>query len=103
MSQTPLPEGESVFDLACYLISSARLAMDETPRYGSLRLIVAASRLIAAAEAMEGVPPDDTLLEWKRSIDENLFKVMNQYPEYGEWLADLTRTVGREATQRNLA
>jgi hypothetical protein len=103
MSQTPLPEGESIFDLACYLISSARLSLDEAPRYGSLRLIVGASRLIGAAEAMDGVEVDDRLLEWKQSIDDNLFKVMNQFPEYVEWLGDLTREVGKEATDRNLA
>ena len=103
MTSAQLPEGESIFELVCYLISSARLSLDEAPRYGSLRLLVGASRLIAAAEAIEGAEVDDELRAWKRSIDENLLSVMNEFPDYVAWLGDLTRTVGREATERNLA
>jgi hypothetical protein len=102
-AKAALPEPESVFELACYLISSSRLSIDEAPRYGSLRLLVGASRLIAAAEAMPGVEVDDTLRKWKEEIDTNLLKVMNEYPEYLEFLSELTREVGREATDRNLA
>jgi hypothetical protein len=98
-----MPEGESLFELVSYLISAARLSLDEAPRYGSLRLVVGASRLIGAAETMDGMEVDDTLREWKRSMDENLLKVMNFYPEYVEWLGELTRDVAREATDRNLA
>jgi hypothetical protein len=98
-----VPEGESLFELVSYMISAARLSLDEAPRYGSLRLVVGASRLIGAAEAMDGVDVDETLREWKKTMDENLFKVMNHYPEYVEWLGDLTREVAREATDRNLA
>jgi hypothetical protein len=98
-----LPEAESLFELVSYLISAARLSLDEAPRYGSLRLAVGASRLIAAAEAMDGVEVDDTLREWKKSMDENMLKVMNFYPEYVDWLGELTRQVAQEATNRNLA
>jgi hypothetical protein len=98
-----VPEAESLFELVSYLISAARLTLDEAPRYGSARLLVGATRLIAAAEAMEGVEVDDTLRAWKTSMDENLLKVMNFYPEYVEWLGALTREVAQEVTGRNLA
>jgi hypothetical protein len=92
---------DSVFDLVCYLLSSARLSIDEAPRYGSVRMLVAASRLLAS-EA--GSDVDDPLLaEWKSSIDQNMFKVMDEYPEYLTWLGELTREVAEEATSRNMA
>ena len=51
---------------------------------------------------MDGVEVDDTLLGWKQSMDENIMKVMNLYPEYVTWLSDLTRGVADEVTARNL-
>jgi hypothetical protein len=95
-------EVESLFEIVSYLISAARLSLDEAPRNGSARLLVGAMRLVAAAEATEGVEVDDTLLAWKRSMDENVMKVMNHYPEYTQWLGDLTREVAQEVTSRNL-
>jgi hypothetical protein len=94
---------DSLFELMTYLVSAARLSLDESPRYGSLRLLVAASRLVATAEATEGLEVDDTIRAWKQSIDENMLNVMNQFPDYVEWLGDLTRTVGEEAAARNFA
>jgi hypothetical protein len=96
------PEAESLFEIVSYLICAARLSLDEAPRHGSARLLVGAVRLIAAAEAMQGVDVDDTLRDWKRSMDENVMKVMNLYPEYVTWLSDLTREVADEVTGRNL-
>lgn len=95
-------EPESLFEIVSYLISAARLSLDEAPRHGSARLLVGAVRLIAAAEAMEGVEVDETLRGWKRSMDANIMKVMNLYPEYVRWLSDLTREVADEVTERNL-
>jgi hypothetical protein len=95
-------QAESLFDIVAYLISAARLSLDEAPRYGSARLLVGAVRLIAAAEAMDGVEVDDTLREWQRAMNENLMKMMNFYPEYADWLSGLTRDVAREVTARNL-
>ena len=94
---------DSIFELVAYLVSCARLTLDEAPRYGSQRLLVGASRLIAAAEGLEGSEPDAVLEQWKQAIDENVFKMALAYPEYVEWLSDLTRDVGREAAERNLA
>jgi hypothetical protein len=93
---------DSIFEIVCYLVACARLTLDEAPRYGSQRLLVGASRLIAAAEDLEGAEPDPVLEEWKRSIDENIFKMALAYPEYVEWLSGFTRTVGRETVERNL-
>jgi hypothetical protein len=95
-------EAESLFEIVSYLISAARLSLDEAPRYGSARLLVGAVRLIAAAEAIEGVEVDDTLREWQGAMNENLMKVMNFYPQYVDWLNGLTLDVAREVTARNL-
>jgi hypothetical protein len=94
---------DSIFEIVSYLVSCARLTLDEAPRYGSQRLLVGASRLIAAAEGLERAEADPVLEDWKQAIDENVFKMALAYPEYVEWLSELTRTVGREATERNLS
>lgn len=94
---------DSIFELVCYLISAARLSLDEAPRYGSTRLLVAASRLISVAEEIEGAAVDDVLRDWRRSIDANMFSVMDRFPEYVEWLSVLTRSLAEEATERNLS
>jgi hypothetical protein len=86
----------SVFALVCYLISCARL-IDERSRYGSQHVLVGASRLIASS-----AEDDPVLQEWKRSIDENVFKTALAYPAYGEWLSGLTRIAGAETAARNL-
>jgi hypothetical protein len=93
-------ERESLFEIVSYLISAARLTLDEPPRHGSARLLVGAVRLIAAAE--ERGEADDTMLAWKASMDDNVMKVMNLYPEYAQWLGGLTREVAEEVTRRNL-
>jgi hypothetical protein len=94
-------ERDTIFEIVAYLIACSRLTLDEAPRYGSQRLIVGASRLIATLEGSGDADP--VLDEWKRQIDENVFKMALAYPEYVEWLGELTRDVGREATERNLA
>jgi hypothetical protein len=94
---------DSIFELVAYLVSCARLSVDEPSRYASQRLLVGARRLIAAAENLECVPPDPVLDAWKQSIDENIFKMAFAYPEFLDWLSDLTRTVGRETVERNLS
>jgi hypothetical protein len=95
----PQPPG-TVFDVVAFLLSSARLSLDEAPRYASIRLLMAARRLLATDAAAD---LDDPALEaWNRSIDENLLKSMDRYPEYVEWLSELARAVAEEATERNL-
>jgi hypothetical protein len=92
---------DTVFDLVCYLLSSARLSVDEAPRYGSVRMLVAASRLLGSEAAAD--LDDDVLREWKRSIDENMLLVLDSYPEYLEWLGGLARDIAEEATNRNMS
>ena len=93
----------STFELVCYLVASARLTLDEAPRYGSQRLLVAASRLIAGQLEQAGDEQDPKLAAWKEAIDDNLFKMALDYPAFVAWLSDLTREVGRSAAERNLA
>lgn len=97
-----MTERESLFEIVSYLITAARLTLDEAPRNGSARLLVGAVRLIEAAEAKGDGELDDTLREWRAAMDENLMKVMNFYPDYERWLGELTREVAEEVTRRNL-
>ena len=93
---------DPVFDLACYMIASARLSLDEAPRYGSTRLLVATSRLIEASKDLNRAGADEVLQGWKQAIDTNMFKVMDEYPVYVEWLGGLARAIAEEARERNL-
>ncbi len=99
MSEAPR---DPLFELVSYLVSCARLSLDEAPRYGSLRLLIGASRLIEAAETVEGLEVDDEIRAFKRSIDENALLVMNEFPAFEAWLTALLRDVAEEATRRNL-
>jgi Family of unknown function (DUF6092) len=99
--QLPPQPGGTVFDVVAFLLSSARLSLDEAPRYASIRLLMAVRRLLAsdAAAALD----DPVLDAWNRAIDENLLKSMDRYPEYAEWLGELARSVAEETVARNLA
>ena len=90
-----MSEDERVFELAAFLVSAAGLSLVEAPRSGAVRLLMAASRLVASFE------PDDAFLrELKASIDENVVKVMWDYEGLVVWLSDLTGRVGAEAIAR---
>jgi hypothetical protein len=86
---------ERIFELVAFLVSSAGLTLVEAPRLGSVRLLMAASRLV------ESFGPDDPFLqELKASIDESLIKVAWDYDGLVAWLDDLTRRVGAEVLAR---
>ena len=90
-----MSDDERVFELAAFLVSSAGLTLVEAPRSGSVRLLMAASRLVDSFE-----PDDPFLRDMKASIDENVVKVMWDYEGLVTWLNDLTRLVGAEAVAR---
>ncbi len=99
MSERP---ADPLFGLVAYLVSSAGLTLEEAPRHGGVRLLIAASRLIEEAERVEGLQVDGFLRECKASIDENFGQVMYDYPAFVAWLDGLSRRVAEEATRRQL-
>jgi hypothetical protein len=91
-----------LFELVAYFITCAHRTLEEAPRYGALRMVEGARRLIEAAEGVDGVEVDDFARECSKSINENLWHVMNEYPRFEQWLADLTESIATEATRRQL-
>ncbi|NPV43411.1 MAG: hypothetical protein HPY70_05445 [Firmicutes bacterium] len=68
-----------------FLISSARGCVDETPLYGPLRLLEAASRLLSIVAAFS-----DRHLELKKLIDENKYLVLT---DEGQFLRELDKII----------
>ena len=100
MSQTP--GDDRLFELVLYLISSARLTLDEPPIYGSLRLIEGASRLVESAPELGDVDVDDFVAAARESIDGNKLKMINDHEGYREWLTGFLSEFAAEAARRNL-
>ena len=101
MSQTP--GDDRLFELVLYLISSARLTLDEPPIYGSLRLIEGASRLVETAPDLGGIIGDDFITAARDSIEGNMLKMINDHEGYRAWLTEFLSEFAAEAARRNLA
>jgi hypothetical protein len=93
---------DALFDLALYLVCSARLAVDENLGLASFRLTEAASRLIAAAADL-GVAPDDFLERERGALDTEKMKVMHDLPGYVAALDEIQARFVAETKRRNAA
>jgi hypothetical protein len=98
----PLTAEEEIFALALYLISCARLALEEPVIYGSFRLVEGASRLIETAPRL-GAEPDDFLTRCREEIEREKVRMIDDADGYRDWLDGLLRQVVAEAARRNLA
>jgi len=87
---------DRLFDLVVYLVSCARLSLDEPVIYGSFRLVEGASRLI------DGETDDPFLLRCRAEIEAEKLKMIDDPDGYREFLDRLLRDVAGEATRRNL-
>ena len=93
---------DPLFDFVLYLVTSARLTLDERAIYGSFRLIEGASRLIESAEDVEGLDPDGFLQSVRDSIEQNKARMMLDKEGFREWLTDLAAGMASEAVTRSL-
>ena len=93
---------DPLFEFILYLITSARLSLDEKAIYGSFRLIEGASRLIESAEEIPGLDPDDFLRSKRDSIDQNKARMMLDKEGYRQWLTELASELAAEAVKRSL-
>lgn len=93
---------DPLFDFVLYLVTSARLSLDERATYGSFRLIEGASRLIEAAEEIPGFDPDGFLQSKRESIERNKARMMLDKDGYKAWLTDLATGMVSEAVRRSL-
>lgn len=88
---------EASFELALYLVASARDCLDEPLIYGPFRMIEGVSRLI------ESFPADEFLARAKETIDAEKYNVMADRDAFAAWLDDVLREFAAEAKRRNLA
>ena len=93
---------DPLFDFILYLVTSARLTLDERAIYGSFRLIEGASRLIEEAEDIAGFAPDTFLRARRESIDRNKGRMMLDKEGFREWLTDLAAEMASESVRRSL-
>ena len=92
----------ALFDLALYLVCSARLALEENVGLGSFRLLDGADRLIAAAREL-GVPVDSFLEQELPTIAAEKLQVMWDMERYTAELDAIQSRFVAEARRRNLA
>ncbi|MCY4370484.1 MAG: DUF6092 family protein [bacterium] len=93
---------DPLFEFILYLVTSARLSLDEKAIYGSFRLVEGASRLVDTAEGISGLDADDFLKTTRDSIDRNKARMMLDKDGYREWLTDLAAGMASEAVRRSL-
>ena len=91
-----------LFELAVYLVTCARLALDENLGLASFRLIEGASRLIASASDL-GLPHDAFLQAELPVIDREKMRVMHDLDGYIAALDELQARFVEEAKRRNVA
>lgn len=89
------------FDFILYLVTAARVSLDERAIYGSFRLIEGASRLIEALDGIPGYEPDEFLHAKRDSIDRNKARMMLDEEGYRAWLTDLAAELASEAVSRS--
>jgi hypothetical protein len=91
---------DDVFELLAFLVTSARLCVDEPKLYGTFRLVDGASRLLGFV--LESDQPEDkqTLQQLKDEIDEKKFLLTTDQEGYFDFLDELTRKVARELKER---
>lgn len=90
-----MSDAQSDFELALYLVASARDCLDEPLIYGPFRMIEGVSRLLARSEG------DAFLAAAKETIDGEKYNVMGGRDEFSAWLDDLLREFSAEAKRRN--
>ena len=100
-SAPPDPD-DLIFDFVLYLVTSARLNLDEKPIYGAFRMIEGASRLIESTGALTGGEADRFLTEIRAEIEQNKARMTVDKPGFRAWLADLAARLATEAIARNL-
>lgn len=76
-----------VFELVCYMVTSACNLVNENRLYGPFRLVDATSRLITLMEA-EGVE-SDRLQEIRKRIVAGQYSVMEDEQAFADFLQDL--------------
>jgi len=78
---------KEIFELICYMVTSARNLVRETKMYGPFRLVDACSRLITILEQMQ--KSSEFLGEVKTQIDSNKYTVVSDEEAFVNFLDEL--------------
>ena len=78
---------KEIFELICYMVTSARNLVRETKMYGPFRLIDACGRLIGILEQMGA--SNESLVGVKAQIEENKYKVISDEEAFLDFLDEL--------------
>jgi len=93
------PSREAAFELAAFLVTSARGCIDEPRLYGPFRLLDALTRFV---EISRSVGTSDPFLDQvKEKIDENIEAVSSDRDRFKSFLDTLVRDFARELKTRN--
>jgi hypothetical protein len=90
-------EGD-LFELFCFMVSSARGLMDEPKTYGPFRIIDSVSRLISILEK-HGLA-DNFLVKEREKIEEGKYSVMDSEESFKEFLDSLVVDFAKELKRR---
>ncbi len=89
---------DDLFELFCFMISSARGLMDEPKDYGPFRIVDSISRLITILEKHQLA--DDFLTREKEKIEEGKYSVMDGEDKFREFLDGLVVDFAEELKRR---
>ncbi|HYB75786.1 MAG TPA: DUF6092 family protein [Nitrososphaerales archaeon] len=89
------------FDLATYLVASARDCVDEPLIYGPLRLLEGVNKIIMMGEE-DPRYHDDFLSKMRARVTTDVLKVMSDREEFKKALDDLLLEFAAEARRRTM-
>jgi hypothetical protein len=94
-------EGSPLFEIVLFLVACARDCIDEPPIFGPRRMVDAANRLIAVADATG--PADPSLRRLGEQISARGSLLGLEAGPLAAWLDELLGELSTEAKRRNIA
>lgn len=92
----------SSFELATYLVASARDCMEEPLVYGPLRMLVAVDMIVGSMER-GSLPRDEFLIKAREKIWDSVIAVMNDRAAFAQALDSLLAEFAEEFKNRILS
>lgn len=95
------PKESGLFEVATYLVASARDCLDEPLAYGPLRLLEGVNRLIKVSKSNPSLR-DEFLESMESKISEDVLKVMSDREAFKKALDDLLLDFTEQMKEREL-
>lgn len=95
------PDERTLFDIATYLVASARDCLDEPLVYGPLRLLEGVNRIISLSKTDPSLK-DVFLEDMEPRVSRDVLKVMSDREAFRKALDDLLRDFAEEMRKRKL-